>query len=118
MAADSLRSGRAAVAEALLRNFEHEQADTNAAVFMATAMSVRGGALLELRRDEEAAAALQRSLAYYPRDANAHRLLAEYHRLNGRPLQAMIELQRHLTLFPDDVEVQRALAEITGQRRP
>ena len=118
LAADSLRSGRAAVAEALLRNFEHEQADTNAAVFMATAMSVRGGALLELRRDEEAAAALQRSLAYYPRDANAHRLLAEYHRLNGRPLQAMIELQRHLTLFPDDVEVRRALAEITGQRRP
>jgi hypothetical protein len=113
MAADSLRLGRPAATVELLSGLEREQPDTNAAVFMATALSVRGGALLELRRDEEGAATLQRSLEYYINDANAHRLLAEYHRLHGRPDLAVIELQRHLLLFPRDADAQKMLDYLT-----
>src|SRR5262249_38061944 len=113
--ADSLRRGRAAAAEVMLRDFERLQPDTNAVVFLATGCGLRGAALLELGRDAEALTALQQAVRLYPDDTNAHRLLAEWHRRSGRPDLAAAELQRHLALVPDDAAARRELARLTGR---
>src|SRR5262249_32398864 len=46
LAADSLQHGRAVASERLLADFERQQPDTNAAVFVATGLALRGAALL------------------------------------------------------------------------
>jgi hypothetical protein len=112
MAADSLVQNRDEAALALLADFERLQPDTSCAVFMATALTVRAGALLELRRDAEAYATIQRALGYYPLEANAHRLLSEYHRINGRLGPAIAELREQLRLFPHDTDAQRLLDQM------
>jgi predicted Zn-dependent protease len=117
LAADSLRLGRAAAALSLLDDLERQQADTSAAVFLASGSSLRGAALLELRRDDEAGTALARAVQLNPDDMNAHRLLAELHRRNGRPHLAAQELQRHLGLMPDDAAARRELETLLGEAR-
>src|SRR5262249_24684322 len=117
LAADSLRLGRAAAAEALLRDFEQQQPDTNAAMFLATGVSLRGASLLELQRTAEARALLGRALALNPDDGNAHRLLAEAYRRDARPDLEALELERHLRLVPDDEEARRRLSELAGGKR-
>jgi hypothetical protein len=115
LAADSLRNGRDEAVLALLADFEQLQADTSCAVFMATGLTVRAGALLELRRDAEAVATLRRALEYYPLVANAHRLMSEYYRINGRLGPAIRELREQLRLYPGDVDAQGALDQLVRQ---
>lgn len=114
-ASDSLKKSRFAGALAVLSDFEKLQPDTSCSIFMATMWSVRGGALLSLRRDEEAARALRRSIGYFALDPNAHRFMAEYHRLSGRNAEAARELREHLRYFPNDQLVKLSLA---GLERP
>lgn len=111
-ASDSLTRGRFEAALALLADLERLQPDTSAAIFMATAWSLRGGALLSLRRDEEAALALKRAIRFFPPDPNAHRFMAEYHRVHGRRAEAIRELREHLRYFPNDEPVKQSLAEL------
>jgi Flp pilus assembly protein TadD len=111
-ASDSLQRGRYAGAVAMLSDFEKLQPDTSCSIFMATMWSLRGGGLLSLRRDEEAAFALRRAIRFFAPDPNAHRFLAEYHRLKGQRTQAIAEFREHLRYFPNDVEVKRSLAAI------
>ena len=115
LAADSLRQGRFEQTVAILADFERLQPDTSCAIFMATAWSVRGGALLSLRRDAEAARALNRSVAYFALDPNAHRFLAEYHRLGGRWAESARELRTHLRYFPADADVQKQLGALQSR---
>jgi hypothetical protein len=109
LAADSLSANRDEAALALLADLERLQPDTSCAIFMATGLSVRGAALLEVRRDDEAVATLQHALEYFPQEANAHRVLAEYHRLHGRLPQAIRELQEQLRWYPRDAEARQML---------
>jgi tetratricopeptide (TPR) repeat protein len=117
LAADSLRHNRDTDALALLADFEALQADTACAVFMATGLTIRAGALLELRRDAEAVATLRRALEYYPLEANAHRLLSEYHRINGRPGAAIRELREQLRIYPNDADARTALEQLLRQEQ-
>ena len=115
LAADSLVAHNDEAVLALLADFERLQADTSCAIFMATGLSVRSAALLELRHDEEAVATLQRVLEYFPQEANVHRLMSEYHRINGRLLPAILELREQVRLYPKDSDAQRALDQLTRQ---
>ncbi len=108
-ASDSLTHSHYESALEKLADLETLQPDTSCAIFMATAWSIRGGALLSLRRDEEAHLALRRALRYFALDPNAHRFMAEYHRLNGRRLEAVRELREHLRYFPNDELVRQTL---------
>ena len=115
LAADSLVAHNDEAVLALLADFERLQSDTSCAVFMATGLSVRAAALLELRRDDEAVATLQRVHEYFPQEANVHRLMSEYHRIHGRLLPAILELREQLRLYPQDADAQRALEQLTRQ---
>ena len=117
LAADSLRLGRAPGALNLLADLERQQPDSSAALFLATGLSLRGAALLELGRDGEAGEALARAVRLNPDDGNAHRLLAELHVRNGRPDLAVEELQRHLRLMPGDEASRRELEKLAGGAR-
>ncbi len=118
LAADSLKQDRPEQALAMIADFEKLQPDTSCGIFMATMWSLRGGALLNLRRDEEAARALKKAIASFPPNPDAHRFLAEYYRLKGRRADAVRELREHLRYFPDDVSVQQSLAILLGQAAP
>jgi Flp pilus assembly protein TadD len=112
-----LRAGAAAGAEARLVDFEHEQADTNAAGFRATGLALRGAALLAQAKLDSAATALQAAIALDADDPNAHRLLAAVHDRRGDRLSAIRELQRHLALVPADDEARRELERLAGGAR-
>ncbi|HEY6194635.1 MAG TPA: hypothetical protein VI504_06280, partial [Candidatus Eisenbacteria bacterium] len=109
LAADSLVASRDEAALGLLADFESLQTDTSCAIFMATGFSIRAAALLELRRDAEAIGCVRRALEYFPEEANSHRLLAEYHLLNGRRPDAIRELREQLRRYPDDVAARQML---------
>ena len=106
-------------AEAMLAGFESQQADTNAAGFIATGLALRGAALLAQDRLDSAATTLERALRWNAADPNAHRLLAEFHRRRGRPDLQMLELQRQLEIAPDDSMSRTELYELqTRARQP
>jgi tetratricopeptide (TPR) repeat protein len=115
LASDSLMKNRYQASLDMLADFEKLQPDTSCGIFMATMWSLRGGALLNLRRDDEAARALRRAIAAFPLNPDAHRFLAEYYRLKGRREDAVRELREHLRYFPEDANVQRSLAILLGQ---
>ena len=112
LAADSLVAHNDEAVLALLADFERLQADTSCAIFMATGLSVRAAALLELRHDDEAVATLQHALKYFPLETNVHRLMSEYHRINGRLMPAILELREQLRLYPQDADARRALDQL------
>ncbi len=117
LAADSLRNGRDEAALALLADFEKLQPDTSCAVFIATGLTIRAGALLELRRDEEAVATLRRALEYYPLVASAHRMMSEYWRAHGQVEPAIRELQEQVRLYPGDAGARAELDQLLREAR-
>ena len=112
LAAESLTVSRDEAALALLADLERLQPDTSCAIFMATGLSIRGAALLELGREAEAVATLEHALEYFPQEANAHRVLSEYHRMHGRLLLAIREIREQLRWYPNDTESRRMLEQL------
>lgn len=117
LAADSLKMNRDEQALAVLADFEKLQPDTSCGIFMATMWSLRGGALLSLRRDAEAQRALKRAIAAFPPNPDAHRFMSEVYRLNGHREEAVRELREHLRYFPEDAAVRQSLAALLQSPR-
>ena len=59
-------------------------------------------------------------MEYYPLEANCRRLLSEYYRLHGQPLQAINLLREQLRHFPNDEGAREALQRLmpTAQAPP
>ena len=113
----------AAVTHSNLGNFfrQHGQAERAAEHYrQALALDPRldgvaddlAGALMELRRPQEAIALYQRSLETNPQDAKLHLHLASLLRAQGARQRALEHYQRSVELAPDDAEARRELAEL------
>ena len=104
---------RPLAAEATLSEFERQQADTNAAGFIATGLALRGAALLAQGKLDPATTALEHAVRLNPDEPNAHRLLAAIHERRGERELMILELQRHLAIVPEDAASRQLLEHLT-----